>query len=277
MVVEVLKQEASNGFVPEVPEYGFGDPKSYGIMEKAAKKLIDTGAVRHGSECFNYYFPQEIDDYFLLVSDTLSPVPWKYVNVTELQTILSQKIREGFVFPLNPKWILCDPGWKKVYDELLKSDALYADLSKDVWFPPHSGVRTKIEEICKRHPYGFQQHFGNHHGGSLVGNHSTGYSPLRRNLDRGVAMTGTIAFDLATLEFDQFAHAHRKNKLAKQIADASLGIIYEGADESQDGCDDDNCLNNNNNTTNTTNTTNNNNNNHNNNMNGDNNNNTITQ
>ena len=85
-------------------------------------------------------------------------------------------------------------------------------------------------------------------------------------MDRGVAMTGTIAFDLATLELDQFAHAHRKNKLAKQIADASLGIIYEGADESQDGCDDDNCLNNNNNNINNIN-----------NMNGDNNNNTITQ
>ena len=111
--LEILKEEASKGFMPEMPEYGFGDPKSYGIMEQAAKRLIDTGAVRHGSECFNYYFPQEIDDMFLLISDTLSPVPWKYVNVTDLQALLSQKIAEGFVFPLNPKWILCDPGWKR--------------------------------------------------------------------------------------------------------------------------------------------------------------------
>ena len=153
--LDILKKEASNGFVPETPEYGFGDPKSYGIMERAANMLIDTGAVRHGAECFNYYFPQEMDDYFLLISDTLHPVPWKYVNATELQDILIRKIHEGFVFPLNPKWILCDPGWKRVYDELMKSDALYADMSKDVWFPPHVGIREKIEEICQRHPNGF--------------------------------------------------------------------------------------------------------------------------
>ena len=223
--LEILKQEAANGFVPDIPEYGFGDPKSYGIMEKAAKKLIDTGAVRHGSECFNYYFPQEIDDYFLLVSDTLEPVPWKYVNVTELQSILSQKIKEGFVFPLNPKWILCDPGWKRVYDELMKSEALYADLSKDVWFPPHSGVRKRIDQVYKKHPYGFRRHIGN--GRNSLEN-KTGYSPLKQNMDRGIAMTGQIAHDLASLELDQFKNTRRKHQLAQQIADAkSMGSIVE--------------------------------------------------
>jgi len=95
--LEVLKEEATKGFHPHIPEYGFGDPKSYGIMERAALQLIDTGAVRHGSECFNYYFPQEIDDTFLLISDTLKPVPWKYVNVEELLSILSQRVKDGFV------------------------------------------------------------------------------------------------------------------------------------------------------------------------------------
>jgi hypothetical protein len=213
--LEVLKKEASTGFIPEIPEYGFGDPKSYSIMEEAARRLIDTGAVRHGSECFNYYFPQEIDDMFLIISDTLSPVPWKYVNVEELQALLSQKIAEGFVFPLNPKWILCDPGWKKLYDELMASDALYADLSKDVWYPPFSGVREKIEEIHKRHPNGFRQQKGRV---SFLA--QQGYSPLRQNLEKGVALSGNAAFDLAELELENFTS--RKNALARQIQLASL-------------------------------------------------------
>ena len=225
--LEVLKREASSGFIPEIPEYGFGDPKSYGIMEEAAKRLIDTGAVRHGSECFNYYFPQEIDDMFLLISDTLSPVSWKYVNVEDLQALLSQKIAEGFVFPLNPKWILCDPGWKKLYDELMASDALYADMSKDVWYPPFLGIREKIEEIHKRHPYGFRQRTGR-----VSFEAKKGYSPLRQNLEKGVTMSGNAAFDLAELELDNFTS--RKMTLARQIQLASLQELPENEENGND-------------------------------------------
>ena len=185
-------------------------------MEHAAKKLISTGAVRHGSECFNYNFPQEIDDMFLLISDTLKPVPWKYVNVKDLQSILSQKIREGFVFPLNPKWILCDPGWKKIYDELMASDALYADLSKDVWFPPYSGIRDRIEQIHARHPNGFQRCTDANSTRKLTNEKSsrTGVSGrrqsatniLRDTLDDGLGseLTGNAFADLAQLELEDF-------------------------------------------------------------------------
>jgi hypothetical protein len=182
--LEVLK--SNTDIHPDIPEYGFGDPKSYGIMEHAAIQLLDTGAVRHGSECFNYYFPQEIDESFLLISDTLKPVPWRYVNVQQLQSILSQRISDGFVFPLNPKWILCDPGWKQLYDQLMASDALYAEYTKDVWYPPNSGVREKIDRIYDKHPCGFQL--------------ENGSSSLRRSFDRGIGLSGISAFDLAELE-----------------------------------------------------------------------------
>lgn len=172
--LDILKKEKKKGFHPEIPPYGFGDPKSYAIMENAALRLIDTGAVRHGSECFNYFFPQEIDDMFLVISDTLSPVPWKYVDVVELQQILSDRIDDGFVFPLNPKWLLCDPGWYGLYKKLLASDALYADLSKDVWFPPHSGVREKIDELHQRHPNGFQRRAHSYNGENLSNMAGTG-------------------------------------------------------------------------------------------------------
>jgi len=156
--LELLKQ--NHDAIPEMPPYGYGDPKSYGIMERAAIQLLDTGAVRHGAECFNWGFPQEIDDTLLIISDTFKPVPWKYVHVTELQQILSDMIKQGFLFPLNPKWILCDPGWKRLYDQLMASDALYSENTKDVWFPPFSGVREKIERIYKKHPWGFQRRRG---------------------------------------------------------------------------------------------------------------------
>jgi len=212
--LEVLKEETSKGFHPHIPEYGFGDPKSYGIMERAALQLIDTGAVRHGSECFNYYFPQEIDGTFLLISDTLKPVRWKYVNVKELQEILSQRIKDGFVFPLNPKWILCDPGWKELYDELMRSDALYAEYTKDVWYPPFSGVREKIDRIYKKHPNGFQRLRGRM---SFMVHR---YSPLRLDLEKGTTLSGNSAFDLAELELRNFS---KKSLLAQQIRSVMEG------------------------------------------------------
>lgn len=227
--LDVLKRETHKGMHPDIPEYGFGDPKSYSIMEQAARRLKSTGAVRHGSECFNYYFPQEIDDVFLLISDTLRPVPWRYVNVQELQEILSQKVAEGFVFPLNPKWILCDPGWKKLYDDLMASDALYADLSKDVWYPPFSGVRERIESIYKRHPNGFQREEGLvcGRGSSAKIQSKTGYSPLRQNLHAGEKLSGNAAFDLAELELDEYIRTSVKHTLARQIREASLADINE--------------------------------------------------
>merc|ERR1712238_120479 len=198
--LDILKKEAARGFHVEMPEYGFGDPKSTSIMEHAANRLKSTGAVRHGSECFNYQFPQEIDDMFLLISDTLKPVPFKYVDVEELQEILSRKIKEGFVFPLNPKWILCDPGWKTVYDELMATDSLYSDLSKDVWFPPHTGIRTRLEEVCAKYPEGFNR--CTDPSKATSGNKSP--TDALRDSGLGSALTGNAAADLAQMELDDF-------------------------------------------------------------------------
>ena len=213
--LDILKKEAARGFQIEMPEYGFGDPKSTSIMEHAANKLKSTGAVRHGSECFNYQFPQEIDEMFLLISDTLKPVPWKYVKVEELQEILLERIKESFVFPLNPKWILCDPGWKKVYDELIASRTLYATMSTDVWFPAHTKVRDRIEEIYKNHPEGFQRctdpakaRPGGDSSTNITDrrNLERSFTHLRGTLDEGLgdALTGNAAADLAQLELDDF-------------------------------------------------------------------------
>lgn len=249
--LDVLKKAAAEGFHIDVPEYGFGDPKSTSIMEHASLKLKSTGAVRHGSECFNYSFPQEIDEMFLLISDTLKPVPWKYVNVKDLQAILSKKIAEGFVFPLNPKWILCDPGWKKIYDDLMASEALYADLSKDVWFPHHTGIRERIEKIHARHPNGFQRCTdrailnkaklsSERSKANLSGRRQSATKLLRETLDEGLGseLTGNAYADLAQLELDDFVGRNstmpgaRDGNIRSDIMAARAGLtIAELEDE----------------------------------------------
>jgi len=160
--LEVLKKEGSNKDLrSELPQYGFGDPKSYSIMEYAVDRLKGSGAIRHGAECFNFLFPQELDDEFLIISDpsiVTDRVSWRYVDESGLQKFLIEMLHRGYTFPLNPKWVLCDPGWKDIYDKLLMSDHPNVQESLNTWFPKNSGIREKIEEIYQRHPDGFTRH-----------------------------------------------------------------------------------------------------------------------
>jgi hypothetical protein len=153
--LEILKHAAQNGFVPKMPPFGFGDPSSYALIEAAVhKSKKKNGAVRHGPECFNYFFPQDLDSELLIIFP--GQKRWKYVDMAELQRILIEKIRQGFTVPLNPKWILCDPGWIDVFIELLKSRRPSVQASMNMWFPRSSGLRERIIEISKRHPQGFR-------------------------------------------------------------------------------------------------------------------------
>lgn len=154
--LEVLKYAARNGFCPSMPRFGFGDPTSYSMIEASVRRSAKScGAVRHGPECFNYFFPQEMDDEFLIIfpGDQL----WHRVSEKELIRILRHKIREGFTFPLNPKWLLCDPGWIYLFQDLLQSSNPGVQDSLDVWFPPESGLRERIIDINRRFPEGFQK------------------------------------------------------------------------------------------------------------------------
>jgi 3',5'-cyclic-nucleotide phosphodiesterase len=142
-----------------MPKYGFGDPKSYAIMKHAVHRLEEFGAVRHGAECFNFYFPQELDDEFLVVRGSGSnlPIPkYKYMKVNELQNFLSGCIDIGFCFPLNPKWVLCDSGWKALWDKLTGSNHPNVQLSINAWYPPGSGLKERIEDIHRQYPEGFE-------------------------------------------------------------------------------------------------------------------------
>lgn len=156
--LDVLKKDTSRIESHKTPAFGFGDPKSDSIMKNAIDRLKMVGAVRHGSESFNYTFPQELDEEFLVISDALpGDLPWEYMNVRKLQKFLDERADEGFTFPLHVKWILCDCQWKPLYDKLLASDKKNVVDSMNIWFPPESGIREKIEEIHRRHPRGLDR------------------------------------------------------------------------------------------------------------------------
>lgn len=50
--LDVLKKAAREGHYPEMPRFGFGDPKSYSTMKSAVTRLSHSGAVRHGAEWY---------------------------------------------------------------------------------------------------------------------------------------------------------------------------------------------------------------------------------
>mmetsp|Transcript_38573 Transcript_38573/g.81128 ORF Transcript_38573/g.81128 Transcript_38573/m.81128 type:complete len:1434 (-) Transcript_38573:177-4478(-) len=151
--LEVIKHQKKH---VTMPRYGYGDPKSYAIMKHAVQRLEEFGAVRHGAECFNFYFPQELDDEFLVIGGNLGGEKYKYMKLNELQDFLSGCVDLGFTFPLNPKWVLCDEGWKALWDKLTGSKHPNVELSINAWYPPGSGIKERIEEIHQQFPQGFQ-------------------------------------------------------------------------------------------------------------------------
>jgi hypothetical protein len=199
--LDLLKEKALMGsHKVEVPAYGFGDPKSYKIMEKAVAhfKSNKNGAVCHGAEAFNYVFPQELDEQFLVImNDFPGNIPWKYVGQMELKGILNKKIDDGFCFPINPKWILADRGWKELYDKMINSKNETTKAAMEVWYPRESGIRERLNELHKKFPKGF--------------------SSGRRSL--GDDFEGREAMDHANEEFRRYITLQRaKSKLRAALA-----------------------------------------------------------
>ncbi|CAE7035109.1 PKAR [Symbiodinium sp. CCMP2592] len=144
--LEVLKKEneKEDGVHPELPKFGFGDPTSYQLIADVVAETAPCGAVRHGAECSNFYFPQaglpraaagralpaelqsafatrrsqELDDEFLVVWHGFNEMhgkPWDYKDESSLRAFLLERIAEGYSFPLNPVWPLRDKGWFEVF------------------------------------------------------------------------------------------------------------------------------------------------------------------
>merc|ERR1719491_2509474 len=115
-VINTTQQE---GFYPDIPQYGYGDPTSYEQVKEIVEATKKSGAVRHGAECFNYYFPQELDTEYLIVWFKFempgTHPPWEYVTEEGLRKFLLDRIDEGYCFPMNPVWAIRDPQWYEVF------------------------------------------------------------------------------------------------------------------------------------------------------------------
>lgn len=157
--LEVLQKWKEEGYYPEMPQYGFGDPRFLSLVESIADHTRACGAVRHGPECFNIAFPQEFDAEYLIVWDEMSDGDglggtgdrWKYVDEPGLRRFLMHRLSDGFCFPLNPAWPCLHQGWYDLYARMrsIAGDAL------DAWFPPESGILERVERIHKCFPDGF--------------------------------------------------------------------------------------------------------------------------
>lgn len=157
--LEVIKTAAAEGFKPEIPKYGFGDPVSYRLILEVTEATKETGAIRHGAECFNYFFPQELDDEYLVVWDGFfdnDGRAWEYLLEDELRDFLIARASEGFVFPLNPVWIIRDRDWWEVYEALAATPQGQETL--DHWYPRSQGITDRLESIQASHPDGFLAH-----------------------------------------------------------------------------------------------------------------------
>jgi len=223
--LETLKEEPEK---LEMPRYGYGDPKSISLIAMAVKRLVRDGSIRHGAECFNYTFPQELDEKFLIIGKDIDEkgTPWKYVDRMGLQEILMAKILEGFTFPLHPKWILCDPGWKKVYDALKSSTATHVQSSLDCWYPPESGIREKIEELHERHPRGFVRM-------PLEFTKESRISSIHSLENKG-EHEGTAAMDLAQHELEQTdSTAMDRAKMKLRVVMIFMSLLKEKRNRDQ--------------------------------------------
>eukprot|EP00985_Skeletonema_marinoi_P002408 scaffold1006_cov158-Skeletonema_marinoi.AAC.6 len=118
--------------------------------------------------------------------------------------ILADKIDEGFAFPLNPKWILCDEGWKDLYDKLLASEAPNVQDALNVWYP--ADVRARIAAISSKHPIVYGN--GPSEGEGANPRTAEGLALISKKR-RQQGHEELFSAEIAELELERYKHARR--------------------------------------------------------------------
>ena len=120
--------------------------------------------------------------------------------------ILADKIDEGFAFPLNPKWILCDEGWKDLYDKLLASERPNVQDALNVWYP--ADVRARIAAISSKHPIAIG--YGNGPSEGAIPRTAEGLALMKKKrLLRQQGHEELFSAEIAELELERYKHARR--------------------------------------------------------------------
>jgi hypothetical protein len=157
--LDVIKKEGERGFHPKFPKNGFGDPTSDKFVGDVINCTIACGAIRHGAECFNYYFPQELDDEYLVVWEGFEargdPKPYKYFDEKKMREFLIERMDvDGFSFPMNPVWPVRDKGWWDVWE---KQKKVCPPKNLESWYSTKQRIKERMNEIYERCPNGFIQ------------------------------------------------------------------------------------------------------------------------
>eukprot|EP00927_Polykrikos_kofoidii_P039723 TRINITY_DN34052_c0_g1_i1.p1 TRINITY_DN34052_c0_g1~~TRINITY_DN34052_c0_g1_i1.p1 ORF type:complete len:1293 (-),score=179.43 TRINITY_DN34052_c0_g1_i1:7-3885(-) len=206
--LECLKREALHGFSPDIPKYGFGDPKSYKLMADVIVATEPCGAVRHGAECFNFCFPQELDNEYLVVWEGFPDKPWDYKSEAALRSFLVDRIREGFTFPLNPVWPIRDAGWYDVLTEIRAHKA--AQEAWDGWYPQK--IAKRIDAIHEAHKGGFANQLST----SSVRRSTSGLRS-RLRFSKGTSLSGSEQLDLLGQELGDRRNVGVYGKVSKLL------------------------------------------------------------
>ena len=130
---------------------------------------------------------------------------WMYVDQCGLQNLLKKQIKRGYTFPLNPKWVICDNGWKQVFDRLCSSADPVVQNALDCWYPPSSGIKERILALSSAYPKGFVRAASPR---CLVGSPSA----RRLKLEESLEVNGTSAMDLAAQELKNYRTLQRAKR-----------------------------------------------------------------
>lgn len=152
--MSVLKEWNAAGFHPKPPKFGFCDPTSYRLIGDVVRETAACGAIRHGAECCNFTFPQELDDSYLVVWEHFPDTPWMVMDEEHMRNFLLERIRDGFAFPLNPIWCVRDKGWYEVLQALMENSRTKEHMK--YWLPEDSGIMEMINQLHHDYPKGFE-------------------------------------------------------------------------------------------------------------------------
>jgi len=131
-----------------MPDLGFGNETSIKNLKALIDGTADTGAVRHGAECFNYQYPQDLDSSFLLFDDPSNKPKGESKELAALTSYLKARANEGWIFPLNPIWVVRDKGWLGIWNtQVTKAKDIGVNFL-ELWY--HKDIQTTIDEAKKK-------------------------------------------------------------------------------------------------------------------------------
>ena len=221
--LSILTQAASEGFKPEIPELGFGDPTSVELIRDMKHQTSACGAIRHGAECFNYYFPQELDEEFLVVWEGLEEkhgAPWLQHSDPELRQFLLERIADGYLFPINPIWPVRDRGWYEVFVALRNAPG--ADKVLPIWYP--GDIIQIIDRLHAAYPQGLRQ---TRESQLIKGESFLGLQSPHRGARFSLDLSGDDALNFGFHEVDKAAQARwRALRTCLKIRPRAVSLLH---------------------------------------------------